>query len=100
MASRVSSLSDTTSVSSIERRTVDSEGLLHTSVTAVSTNEAEQPRGDQGVAADEVSETDPPIRLRNSSQGGEQIAEADTKDPVGTHRMQHDRRSLYHDRWF
>lgn len=57
MASRAFGVSSMSSVSSVERRAVDSEILLHTPAASVSTNDTEQPMNEQRAEADRVNET-------------------------------------------
>ena len=103
MASRGSSVSSISRVSSIGRQTVEPEGFLHTLAGTGSTSEPGQSRGDQRKATDQVNNTattEPLLQCRDSSHHEEQLANSETKVPVETHRLQYGRRSWYHDWWF
>ena len=103
MASPVSSVSSISRVSSLERRTGDSERLMLTAATTFSARDPEQPRFDQRAAASKVNETatvEPLFSRRSSGQHEEFILDHEAKDSAQTHQMNHDTRSWYHDWWF
>lgn len=103
MASRRSSLSSISSVSSTEIRTVDFEGLLFTPADLSSTNESEHPRLDQGAAVDQVDQAvtpEPLAQRKHPVQHGEDVQDSEPEDSVETNHMQYSRRSWYHDWWF
>ena len=103
MASRLSSLSSVSSVSTIERQTVNSEGLLHTAAATVSPNEPEQPRLDHGAAIDQVNSTlnlGPHDQRNDLSQYDKVVPDSEMKDFVEIHQTKYNKNSWYHDWWF
>ena len=96
-------MSSISSLSSIQRRTQDSNHFMHTPSATVSAHIGSQPRAGQRTAADQVDETlpaEPLLARRNSGQREEMIADYEMKDSVQTHQVPHGTRSWYHDWWF
>ena len=103
MALRIPSVSSISSVSSIERRHLESEGSLHTLAATVSASDAERPRLDQRSLVGQINEvatTEPLLQRKPFSQHEEQTAGSEVKAPAGIQDLQYDRSSWYHDWWF
>ena len=83
---------------------MEPEGSLHNSAVPISTSEdGQQPIGDQRAAADHVEEmvtTEPLLQRNHSSHHEEHVADSELKGPVEMHPMHYERRLWYHDWWF
>ena len=103
MASRASSASTISGISSVERGDMGSDRLLHTSAATASTSDVQQLSVDQRAAVDQVTETvtvEPLLQRRDPSQHEEQVVDPEMKGHVQIHQTQNGKRSWYHDWWF
>ena len=103
MASRVSSVSSLSSVSSDERRTVDSGHFHNTPTATFSTLDPAPPREDPRATANQVNEkvtAEPLLSRTNSGHNEEEGVDRGAKRPIQTHQMHYGTRSWYHDWWF
>ena len=103
MASPISRSSSISSVSSIDRPTVNAGGFQHTSAATGFSQSAEQPRTDQRAAINPTNGTvaaEPLLSQTVNDQRGEHITDYGKRDPVQPHRTKYGTMSWYHDWWF
>lgn len=96
-------MSSVSSVSSIERRPVDSHSFLHTPAATISAHNAAEPSESQRFAAANVNDTVTEEPLLASGESGHHerlIANHKLNGPVHTQQVQYGTRSWYYDWWF
>ena len=103
MASRVSSVSSMSRVSSIDRRTVDSYELSSAPAATASAHDAKQPSVDHRAVSVQVNETVTvqPLLTRSDSDRHEDVwVDHEVKDPLQAHQGHYGTKSWYYDWWF